>query len=78
LVLGLTSFSVGTLMLVIGLVMRTKKMPGAGARSVITGGEERERLSDTNEPVWLALGVMTLALALMLIVGHALHRAKRR
>jgi hypothetical protein len=90
LALGLTAFSVGVLMLVIGLIMRGGKKSAARKTSETipphptpTEGEELDAPlpqagTDAGTRVWLALVLAAATLVLVFIAGYTLRRIRRQ
>ncbi len=85
LVLGLAAISLGTLLLAAGSALRKGGMPVTASRSapvavdVPPASKEPGQPFDADAaaPATPALGLVAAALALMLVAGYALHRARK-
>jgi hypothetical protein len=84
LVLGLATFSVGALMLAVGLALRGGETPAPTPRPVPATTDARvaqersEQPFGAGAPLWLALGLAVVVLGLMFIAGYTLRRIRRQ
>jgi flagellar basal body-associated protein FliL len=85
LAVGLATFSVGALMLAVGLAMRggemsatTPSRPAPTVADAQAAQERSEQLSGAGTLVWLALGLAAVVLVLVFIAGYTLRRTRRQ
>jgi hypothetical protein len=73
--------ALAALLLAMGFALRKGGTPGAASRSApavdVPPASKEPDQPDAAAPVWSTLGLVAAVLALMLVAGYALHRARK-